>query len=821
MEENITNAKPQDEEEVFSMKDFLAQCLDQWKWFLISVIIFCCLGAIFILRQQPVFSRSMAVLIKDQDGGGGMSEISSAFSSLGFGGGNTNVNNELISLTSPAVMSEVIKRLGLQYNYDAKGVFHPTTLYGKSAPFNVLMADLGEQDGAGFEMDWNPDGTIRLYNFYKYDPKKIKLDGEVSGRVDGKVLRTPIGRVVVSPNTEYVKPKKGEEALEVKVSHSGLQSAIEAYSAKVKGDLADKDAEVIDLTMRDVSVQRAVDVLDNIVEVYNEEWAKDKNKVAVATSRFIDDRLMIIEQELGTVDNEIAQYKSDQRILDIHENAKQGVVQSAELSSQMLDVTNQLSMASYVKDYISNPVNVNNVIPVNTGMGSVQLENQIANYNTMLLNRNTLAQNSSDSNPLVLDYDAQLRGLREAIVRAIGTQVATLQKTLNNMQGAKGAVDHQLAANPTQARYLLGVGRQQKVKESLYLYLLQKREENELSQSNTIYNTRVITPPMGPIKPVAPRVFLTMAVALMLGLCVPGIWIYIQEITNTTVRGRKDLDKLSTPFAGEIPYVSDGKRHNIFTWIAGLFKKKRKPRPGELETVLRAVKEGSRDAISESFKIVRGNIDLMVDKDQASHIIMLTSFNAGSGKSFIIYNLAASFAMKGKKVLVIDGDLRHGSASQFVGMPSKGLTNYLTGATDDWRSLIVADQYHKGMYVFPIGHRPPNPSELLDGDRFGILLKELRSEYDYILIDCPPVDVVVDTQIIEKYVDRTLFVVRAGLLHRKAVVEIDELYKSKRFKQMSIILNGTDHKSKRYGSYGSYGSYGNYGSYGYYGAENK
>ncbi|MDE6717591.1 MAG: CpsD/CapB family tyrosine-protein kinase, partial [Muribaculaceae bacterium] len=233
----------------------------------------------------------------------------------------------------------------------------------------------------------------------------------------------------------------------------------------------------------------------------------------------------------------------------------------------------------------------------------------------------------------------------------------------------------------------------------------------------------------------------------------------------------------------------------------------------ELENVVLAVREGSRDAVSESFRIIRSNLDQMT-RNQHTNIIMMTSFNAGSGKSFIVFNLAASFALKGKRVLIVDGDLRHGSVSQFVGMPSKGLTNYLNGSTTDWRSLPVEVSEIPGVYVLPIGHRPPNPAELLENGNIKMLLEEYRSEFDYIFIDCPPVDIVADTQIIEKFVDRTLFVVRAGLLDKRAVVEIDEIYKTQRFKNMSLILNATD-ATGGYG-YGGYGYYGR-GGYGYYG----
>lgn len=801
MEQNFTINQINDQEEVFSLKEFLSQCLANWQWFICSLLIFLCIGVFYILRQQPQYSRSMAVLIKDQDSGGS-ADISSAFSSMGLVSSNTNVNNELISLTSPAIMYEVINRLGLNVNYSTSGTFHRNTLYGTNLPVIVKFHDLEEQQAAGFEMEYYPDGKKELSKFYIMTPEgKVKYDKIVKVPADAELVRTPIGKVSILPNPGYAPKTKLTKPLDIRVGCMGMQSAVEAYSARLKGDLADKEAEVIDLSIKDVSPQRAVDVLNTIVTIYNENWVEDKNRVAVATSNFIDERLRVIEQELGVVDSDISSYKSAHLIPDLGEAAKLYMQQSAEKGDEILYNTNRLAMVNYLKDYISSPGNSYNVIPVNTGVGSAQLENQIASYNNLLLTRNNLVSNSSEANPIVQDYDAQLKGMRESINRAVNAQATSIKTSLGNIRGARGSAQSQLASGPTQAKYLLSVERQQKVKESLYLYLLQKREENQLTQTFTAYNTRIITPPTGSLSPVSPKKGMILIVAFLLGLAVPGVALYIAEATNTKVRGRKDLENMAPPFAGEIPMVG---RNRPFARITGF---KAKTKKGENEKALAVVKEGSRDTINEAFRIVRGNIDFMIGNHDASNVIMLTSFNPGSGKSFISYNLASSFGLKGKKVLVIDCDLRHGSLSQYIGMPHKGLSNYLTGHTDDWHSLIVKVADNANVFVMPIGHRPPNPAELLDNGRIGELLDAMRQEYDYVLLDCPPVDVVVDTQIIEKYVDRTIIVIRAGLFDKKVLLELDEIYNSKRFKQMSVILNGTDKSHSRYGAKGYHNSY--------------
>ncbi len=806
-----TKSQTQANEEALTLAEYLVSCRKNWKWFIVSLLFLCGVALLYILRQQPVYEREMAVLIQDQDNGG-MSDISSAFSSMGLVSSNTNVNNELISLTSPAVMAEVVKRLDLQVTYVRKGKFHGTTLYGHDLPFKVDFMDFDEQEDGGFRMELEPNGGVRLFKFYKITPDgKVKFKEEVKGKIGGEPINTPIGKISITPNSEYIAPKvkKADESNIVYVNRTGLQNTIETYMKKLNGDLMDKEADVISLSIKSVSTQLAVDILNTIVAVYNENWVDDKNKVARATSSFIDDRLKIIESELGDVDSNISKFKSDNLVPDLVEAAKLSMKESSEMSKSMIELTNQMTMCIYLRDYLKNPANARAVIPVNVGIGSPQLEALIGNYNSLLLTRNTLVESSSEKNPLVADYDIQIKGMRESIVAGINGQVASLNKSLKNMQGLKNEATRDLASGPKQAKVLLSVERKQKVMEQLYLYLLQKREENELTQTFTAYNTRIITPPTGSLKPVAPKKPLILGIAFILGLLIPASIIYVTSATNPVVRSRKDLEGMNMPFVGEIPFYG---RKSFIKDLKGKFVSKKK-KQRTLETVIEAVKEGSRDVVSESFRIVRGNIDFMMRDDRGSNVIMLTSYNAGSGKSFVSYNLCASFALKGKKVLLIDGDLRHGSMSQFVGMPSKGFSNYLTGTTDDWRKLAIEVKGHPGFFIMPIGHRPPNPAELLDSERLGELLNEAKKEYDYVMIDCPPANIVADTKIVSRWVDRTLFIIREGMLNRQYIAEIDALYNTSKYPRMMLMLNASTSESSKGGKYGGY-----YG--GYYSTEN-
>lgn len=520
----------------------------------------------------------------------------------------------------------------------------------------------------------------------------------------------------------------------------------------------------------------------------------DKNRIAISTSRFINERLNVIESELGDVDQDISSFKSEHRLPDLDAVSGMYLSQYAESGRELLALNNRLTIAEQIRRNLSDE-SVDRLLPTNSGIENVNLERQIGEYNALLLRRNSLLANSSEKNPLVIDMTQSLADIKQAMISSVDNLIVSLHTQIDNARGQEARVTSQIASNPNQARYLLSVERQQMVKEALYLYLLQKREENELSQAFTAYNTRIITPPYGSLSPTEPRRSFLLLVALMAGVLLPLTFFVVKERTNTTVRGRKDLEGMTVPFIGEIPmYRNRKKRYN---------QKKEEVR----EIV---VKEKSRNIINEAFRVVRTNLEFMVKKESQSNVIMLTSINPYSGKTFVTMNLAAGFAIKGKKVLAIDLDMRRALLSTYVQSPKPGIADYLGHQVDDWQSIIVNSGNRDNLDVIPVGTIPPNPTELLFDERLEQLIGQLSAKYDYIFIDCPPVEIVADTSIINNLVDMTLFIVRAGLLDRAMLPEIERFYADRKFKNMTMILNGTDRENARYG-YGYGYAYG-YGS---------
>lgn len=813
MEENkiATSSTVGQNEPSTDIKAILYLCLSRWYWFVIAIILAIGVATFYLHKQSPVYTRYCKVLVKSDEKGHSAFNTSE-FSDMGLFTNGVKINNELLTINSIDVIRETVRQLHLDMNYTVAGRFHPILLYDKSLPVKVDLVGAFDNISLTFDMAVG-NKEAQLSNFI--------LNGEeVAGNAKatlGDTVITPIGQLCVMP-TDYF---QADKEYNIHVSHGAIERAARSYAAKMRVELSAKNSDVMTLSINDISKRRADDFLNMLVAVYNNNWLKDKNRIMVSTSLFIDDRLRLIEQELGDVDKDISSYKSENLLPDVNAVSNIYLSQNTFTSNRILELNNQISVTNYIRKMLINETLKNQLLPVNSGVNSATIESQIGEYNSTMLRRNSLAANSSEENPLVIDLDNNLTAMRQAIISSIDNQLVTLNNQLASLQGTERQINQRLADNPSQARYLQSVERQQKVKESLYLYLLQKREENQLSQAFTAYNTRVIEEPNGPIAPTSPKRSMIYLVAIVIGLAIPALILFLKERLNTTVRGRKDLEKLTLPFVGEIPMAysaADAKKKKKAAHKKHEEQKDLEVKKGFAGGVV--VKQGSRNLINEAFRVFRTNLEFM-SKDGESNIFMFTSFNPGSGKSFIAINSAIALAIKNKKVLVIDGDLRHASLSAYIFSPKQGLTNYLGRQEEDIHKLIIESTDYPGLSYLPVGLIPPNPTELLEDKRFGELITTLGKEYDYVLIDCPPVDIVADPQIINQYVDRTIFIVRAGLLERNMIPELESIYMQHKYKNMCLVLNGTTGNDGRYGYGYRYGYRYGYHYGGHYGYHNK
>lgn len=772
------------------LTDVLYRTLHYWPWVLLSVCVCVGISIFYLLKTPKVYSQSASILIKD-DAKGKSSASVDDFGDFGLFANNTNIENEMTTFKSRGMMREVVKRMNLDFDYYMPGRFHDNVAYGTTLPVTVDIPNYPDNSSASFRISLAKDGKVRISDL-KEDGKDY-ADHTYSGGLND-TIPTAIGKIVVAPTSYY----ENDVPVELTVSKLPLDAAVASYMSRLSVGMSNEKGTIIELTFTDRNIQRADDVLATVIGVYNENWIRDKNRIAVSTSNFINERLNVIENELGNVDSDISSYKSEHLVPDVGAAAASYMAESQALGQELLAVNNQLQMTRYIRNYLNADTGNEKVLPTNTGVENLELEAQISAYNAKLLERNKIRSKSSSENPLVQGMDRELDEMRNAIIGSVDNSIVNLQTRIRSLQSARGTATSRIASNPNQAKYLLSVERQQKVKESLYLFLLQKREDNELSQAFTAYNSRVINEPGGSTIPIAPKSRNIIIVSFLIGLAIPFGVVYVKETGNTKVRGRKDLENMAPPLLGEIPqYAASGK--------------KGKNDNAEREIL---VKPKSRNIINEAFRVLRTNTDFSRINKDGNNVIAITSFNPGSGKSFITMNLAAAIAIKNKRVLVIDGDMRHGSSSNYVEKSEIGLADYLSGESDNLQAMLVTPEGIPTLQVLPIGTVPPNPTELLESPRFGELIDRLRPEYDYIIIDCPPIEVVADAQIIDQFADRTIFIVRAGLLERSMLAELDRLYDEKKYRHMAVILNGTRNDQGRYGYSHTY-KYGYGYGYGY------
>ena len=775
-------------ESTLTLSDIFYLFRRKWYWFATSIVIFACIGVLYLMVTPPMYTRTASLLIKNDRKG---SSVAAEMADLGIRQPSSNIDNEMLTLKSPALMEEVIVRLKLNDSYSTKKGLRRVDLY-RSTPFAISP----ESDSLpAFSCMAVLDGDMLTLTDFVVG--RNESSATVKGRL-GDTVDTPAGKLYLS-----VAPWKGDKSLEhtaIEFSHARPARIAQGYAAGVGTELGSEDATIIDISYRATSPRLAEDIINTLIQVYNDRWVLDKNQMAVSTSRFINERLGVIESELGNVDSDISSYKSEHLLPDVGAASEMYLRQSEETQREISEVSSQLQVARHLRDELAKD-RIDQTLPTSSGLQSNDLNLQISSYNTMVIDRNRLVTGSSESNPLVKERTEALTLLHASIISTVDNLISALNARAASLRGRQASAAGQLAANPNQAKYLLSVERQQKVKEQLYLYLLEKREENELNQAFTSYNTRPLPPPIGSEKPTSPNRRNVVFVLVLLALVVPAVVLVLIQLFDTRVRSRRDLEKLSIPYVGEIPQATPGANG-----IARLRRRRVDDTSGRV-----LIEEGNTDVTNEAFRVVRSNLEFVggAALDTSARAIMVTSAVPGSGKTFVSMNLGAAMALKGKRVAVVDLDMRRASLSVYVGSPRTGISSILIGRAGLSDAIVHGVGGISTLSVLPVGAIPPNPAELLYKPEFARLMEELKRDYDIVLLDCPPAEVVADAKIISKYADLTIWVVRAGLFEKSMLPQLQRYYDERRYPGLCVMLNGTDpmHTSsyQRYGySYSSY-----------------
>lgn len=775
-----TNNSSNKNDQGLNIVDLFMYLASQWKWFLLSILICGGIAWYNYARAPLVYFRSATVIIKDPSNKASTSGLDRFDNFIN----KVNVANEILQFRSKKLMREVVQRVHADVSYQIKDGLRSNELYNES-PVLVSLPDALPEQSFSFTMTLKDAKTVTLSDFSGIEAKpsyEVALNDTVA------IIE---GMNVVVTATNYLRDSWLNTP--IRVQKLPVESMVNYYKNALGIQQEEEEASILTLALKDSSPARAEDVLNTLITVYNEEAIKEKNQVAVNTANFINERLIIIERELGNVESNLESFKQRNQIVDIASSAGMYMTESQKYNADAMELETQLRLANFIKDYLTDPSKETDLIPSNTGISDMNIENQISLYNAAKLKRDHLIDDSSVNNPVVQELNNSLRAMKQSIIRAVDNMIVSLNVKRNDAQNREMRAQDRVTAIPTKERQMLSIERQQKIKEALYLFLLNKREENALSQAMADNNARVIDGAEGSNAPISPNRNRILLLGLLVGIALPGAVCLAILFMDTRVHGRKDIEGVtSVPYLGEIPLDK------------AAMKDHRKQ--------VMAVKEQGDDIVSEAFRILRTNMAFLSKKDKPAQVITFTSFNIGAGKTFIARNLSMSLAYMKKRVVMVDLDIRKGTLSRHFGHYHVGVTNYLSDNTVKVDDII---QHQEGFDLIPAGILAPNPAELLMDNRLDELMNELRTRYDYIIADNVPVGLIADATIANRIADLTIFVVRAGKLDRRQLPDIEKLYQEKKLKNMALVLNGANPERHGYGY--SYG----YG-YGYgYGAKKK
>lgn len=778
------NEKPTDYKALFF------EYLMYWPWF-VACLIVCLAGAWCYLRYQaPVYNVNATVLIKqgDKNKAGGQNSPIATMQDLGMLSMASNFDNEVEILQSRTLLKKVVNTLNLNITYKEKRSFgYPIQLY-KDTPVQVWMnPDEADKLPSALQvkLTCSPNGEVQADALFHQSGKEQTVSKSID-RLPG-VLVTPVGTLTLSSkDSTSIKESRTIYATIITPTAAALNSQ-KHLTAKPTS----QSTTIVRLNYNDTHILRGKDFLNTLIALYNSDANDDKNEVASRTADFIDGRIQIINQELGTTESELANYKQKAGLTDLSSDAQLALQGNAEYEQKRADNATQLRLVQFLKEYIDNPSNQMEVIPANIGLTDNALTTVVAQYNEMLTERKRLLRTSSENNPAVVNLDASIEATRKNVQASVNSVLKGLEITRNDLENQARKFEGKISNAPTQEKELLSITRQQEIKASLYLMLLQKREENAITLAATANNGRMVEEPLsgGSVSPNSKTYYL---LALILGIGFPVAVIFLRNLLRFKIESRADVEKITdVPVVGDIP-MADTKGNPI------------------------VIHENHNELMEEVFRSVRTNIQYMLQEGQK--VILFTSTSSGEGKSFTAGNLACSFAFMGKKVVIVGLDIRKPGLNKVfqISHKEKGITQYLADPEHtDLLSLCQPSTVSSNLYILPGGTVPPNPTELVARKALDKAIETLKANFDYVILDTAPIGMVTDTQLIARVADLSVYICRAGYTHKTHYELINELKKDHKLPNLCTLINCIDMNQRKNGYYYGYGKYGKYGKYGY------
>ncbi|MEG1685974.1 MAG: polysaccharide biosynthesis tyrosine autokinase, partial [Bacteroides sp.] len=625
------------------------------------------------------------------------------------------------------------------------------------------------------------NGQVKIEGKYgkgKFEETIAKLPG---------MLNTPIGTFMLSANA-LVKPEYDKEII---ITVNRTMNVVQKYLALLNVEPTSKTTSVINLLLSETNVDRGVDFLNKLIEMYNLDTNEDKNKVAKNTAKFIDERLEKINIELGMTERDLESYKKKEGITNLTADAKIFMQENSEYQKKRVEVETQLRLVKSLQEYMLNKANgLDKLVPANIGLADKSLLTLSEKYNELILERGRILRTTSDENPVIINLTSSIKALHANILTSLSGVYQSLNISKKDLDYQANLYNTRIENVPTQEREYTERARQQQIKAELFLMLLQKREENSLALAVTANSAKIIDEALATDNPVSPKKPLFYLIALLLGCAIPVIALYLIEYFSLKIKNRVELEKLTNiTILGEVNQSSTG------------------------ETLV--VKENHNNHSTEAFRGIRTNLKFLVGSE-GHKVLMVTSSVPGEGKTFISMNLAISISLVGKKVALVGMDVRKPMLANYFAVDGKkGATNYISGMETDLNSLIQPSGINDNFKIVTSGIIPPNPAELLMSERLDSMIEQLKKQFDYIILDCAPVSLVTDSLILSRVADATIYVSRANYTYKKTISWINELVREKKLPSLSILLNGVEKEKSGYGyGYGYGGHYGGYSGYG-------
>lgn len=791
MKENSyeNNMNDMDEEKV-DYREILFRYMIHWPWFVVSVLV-CLIGAWAYLHfQTPVYQISASIMIKD-DKKGGSAGSTADLESLGLGGMMTStqsMDNEIEVLRSKTILKEVVNNLELYITYNDEDEFPKKEMY-KTSPITVnLTAQEADKlpDAALVDMNLTPEGSLDVnlkVGLSEYNQHFNKLPA---------VLPTNVGTfgfaLKDSLSNGRIEGQMGERHISAVVSQPF--GVAKGYQWALSITPTSKATSVAVVSLVNTSIQRGQDFISKLMEMYNRNTNNDKNEVAEKTREFINERIKIIDEELGSTEDKLEAFKRNAGLTDISSDAQLAVSGNAEYEKKRVENGTQINLVRDLAKYLDNPSNEYEVLPSNIGLSDNGLTTQIERYNELVTERKRLLRTSTESNPMIVNLDTSIRAMKANVQAAINGALQGLLIVKADLDREAGRFSRRISDAPGQERQYVSIARQQEIKAGLYLMLLQKREENAITLAATANNAKIIDEPVAEGDPVSPKPKMIYLIALVVGVGLPVGIIFLIGLTKFKIEGRGDIEKIThLPIVGDVPLTAE--------------------KTGSI-----AVFENQNTLMSETFRNVRTNLQFMLANDQK--VILVTSTISGEGKSFISANLAISLSLLGKKVVIVGLDIRKPGLNKVFNFSRKeqGITQYLANAEKDLMEFVQPSGISKSLYILPGGSVPPNPTELLARDGLDKAIEILKKNFDYVILDTAPIGMVTDTLLVGRVADLSVYVCRADYTRKAEFTLINELASGNRLPNLCTVINGLDLQKKKYGYYYGYGKYGKYYGYG-------